>query len=306
MMLRAQYLIGKDNALSDEPILRVHTHLTTAQRLLFTLVSLVCYGLWYLVLTSANVPAEHRISTSLLLKQPSYAIGLVVIGIPLLSVLSSLAVGRVRFEAGLFCALIGLVVLPARGGDIRNTLLEAGSGAVFIRLAIESAALLGAIVATYFILLRLEPTRLLAPREPQTDKDPDTLGDRVTAVIAQAVCTLIIAMLLGQSPAKGQALATACVAGLLSSMMIHQTYAVRGSIWYVSGTMLGGIAAYLYCAYNPVGAQIGAVRGFASGAAQSLPLHYASLGAAGAIFGYWVSVIWRGAKLAKEAEAQTA
>lgn len=298
-------MLGKDNAVSEAPILLVHTHLTTVQRLLFTLVSLICYALWFAVLTSANIPAEHRISTSLLLKQPGYGIALVVIGIPLLSVLGSIAVGRIRFEAGLFCALIGLVVLPARGGDIRNTLLDAGSGAVYLRLAIETAILLAAIVASYVILLRLESTKLLAFREPQTDKDPDTTGDRVTALIAQAVCTLIIAMLLGQSPAKGQAMATACIAGMLSSMMIHQTYAVRGSIWYVAGTMLAGIAAYLYCAYNPVGAEIGAVRGFAAGAAQSLPLHYASLGAAGAIFGYWVSVIWRGAKLAKEAEAET-
>jgi hypothetical protein len=214
-----------------------------------------------------------------------------------------LLVGRIRFEAGLFCCLIGLITLPAHGGDIRNALLSNGPG-VYITLAIESLLLGISIIATCVILDRMRTGRLLAPPAIASEGDPDTMTDRITAVLVQALVTIALLTILCQSPAKGQTLATACMASMLAAMLVHQIYVVRGSIWYIAGTMLASVIAYIYTGLmSPGGAEIGATGGFVAGAARPLPLHYATLGCAGAIFGYWSSLVWHAAKKAKELES---
>jgi hypothetical protein len=71
--------------------------------------------------------------------------------------------------------------------------------------------------------------------------------------------------------------------------------------------MLAGVIAYLYTAmFNPAGHAVGEVRGLLAGAARPLPLHYASLGVAGTIFGYWSSVVWHASQKAKQEETAAA
>jgi hypothetical protein len=117
-------------------------------------------------------------------------------------------------------------------------------------------------------------------------------------VLAQAVATLVLMMFLGQSPLNGQAMAAAAGAGLLGTLIIHQAYGTRGSAAYVIGTMLAGIAAYIYTHFNDTGLAIGDVRGLLAGPARSRPLHSATAGVAGTIFGYWISVVWKANRLA--------
>ncbi len=279
--------------------------LTNVQKLLLAAGAVICYGLWHALRTSLGLPTYPGITTSLT-TQPFIAWAILIIGIPLISLLISTLVGRVRAEAGLFCCAIGLVSLPAHGGDIRNALLDAGSPAIYARLAIE-AAVLGAIwIGASLLFERLAGKGLLAPSTNKSD-EPDTLGDRLTVVVLQALAMLVVLMLLCQSPVKGQALATACLAGVVSSALIHQSHAVRGSVWYIAGTMLAGVIAYLYTGlFSAAGHQIGDVRGLLAGPSRVLPLHYATLGIAGAIFGYWTSITWHAAKKAKAAEAEAA
>jgi len=277
---------------------------TTAEKLLFGIGAVLCYGIWHALTTWLGLPAYARVSGSLM-TQPVIGWVLVIVGIPVISVLISLLVGRVRCEAGLFCCAIGLITLPSHGGDIRNVLLDTGSAAIYTSLAIESAVLGVVWIGTSWIVDRLAGSGIVA--EPVPTDDPDTLGDCLTAVALQALATLVLLMLLCQSPLKGQTLASVCLASLIASTFIHQSYVVRGSVWYIAGTMLAGVIAYLYTGmFNPAGYLIGDVRGLLAGAARPLPLHYATMGVAGAIFGYWTSVVWHAAKKAKAIEAEAA
>jgi hypothetical protein len=277
-------------------------HLTATQKILLGVASVACLGIWYLLHTLVGIPVYPHFSAGILSDKPVIGGALALIGIPVISVLASLIVGRVRFEAGLFCCLIGLITLPAHGGDIRDALLTHGPG-VYVSLAIESLLLGIGIIATCLILDRMRTSPLLAPPAVSSDADPDTTSDRITAVIVQALVTLALLTLICQSPQKGQTLATAALASMLAAMLVHQIYVVRGSVWYIAGTMLASVIAYLYTGlFSPAGAEIGVTTGMTAGAARPLPLHYATLGCAGAIFGYWCSLIWHAAKKAKELE----
>lgn len=290
--------------MTDDGPLNPNDHpLSTPQKLALTIATIACFGIWYALHTLVGVPVYAQFSFGLLSDKPAVASLIVMLGVPLLTLVASLAVGRIRFEAGLFCALIGLITLPAHGGDIRSAVLTHGAG-VYIQLAIESLLLGISIIGTCVMLDRMRTSRLLTPPAVSTDADPDTMSDRITAVIVQALVTIALLTILCQSPAKGQTLATACIASMLAAMLVHQIYVVRGSVWYLAGTMLASVIAYLYTGLmSPAGAEIGATSGFLAGAARPLPLHYATLGCAGAIFGYWCSLVWHAAKKAKELES---
>jgi hypothetical protein len=257
--------------------------------------AVACYALWRLLLQSASIPAEPEFFASLLADQPINALLLTAVGIPLMALLASVIVGRIRFEAGLFCALIGLIYLPASGGTSRSLLLRSSGPGIYLQLAVELAVLLGIIVATHVLLRRMPGQRLLTAPSGETPKR-ESMNEGLLAMGAQTLCTLVILMFIGQSPDKGQTMAAVATAALLSTLAVHYSYAVRGGLWYVSGTLLAGIVAYIYTYFRPAGMEIGEVRGMLAGAARSLPLHYATAGAAGALFGYWTSVVWHSAK----------
>ena len=105
--------------------------------------------------------------------------------------------------------------------------------------------------------------------------------------------TLIFTMLIVQTPLKGQAIVGVGAAAMLAAMLSHYLYGVRGAAWYVAGTILAGVAGYLYNYFNPAALAIGDAKGILAGPARVLPLHYATLGVAGAIFGYWTSTVWK-------------
>lgn len=267
-------------------------HFSNVERLRLLIGALVAFGLFRLAGEWLRLPLVPQFSASLL--QDGAILGLIAVAVlfVVVTVLATVIVGRFRFEAGLFCAAVGLIAIPTRGGEITQALLSAdGSRSTYLILATEQV-LLGAIVlAGYWVqskFHRIPPA--VAPAS-----DPDTVRDRVITVVAQALCLLLLMALVGQSPAKGQALVGVGVCSLGAALLTSQAYKVRGSEWYILGTLLAGLIAYLYTFFGGAsGAAIGEVRGYLAGPARSLPLHYASLGIAGAIYGYWISMVWIG------------
>lgn len=285
---------------------RAYEHLTNLDKILLTLASIGAYGLWYIIAQLVQMPVKPHEWASIISGGPWIGIPALALGMVMIAFLATLLMGRIRFEAGLFCCAIGLVVIPARGGTIQDALLNAGTSSLYISLAIETAIVGAIIVGTYLLIQIAKPGFVLPPLR-SSDEDPDTTSDRVTVVIAQAVCTLVMLMILCQSSDKGQTLAGVCLGAMLSAMFMHQTYVVRGAIWYIAGTMLAGAVAYVFTGlFSPSGFEIGEVRGLLAGAARPLPLHYASLGVAGTIFGYWSSTVWHAAKKARVVETQAA
>lgn len=279
-------------------------HFTNLERLRLLIGVLVAYGAFRGIGELTRAPLVPGFSASLV--QDEAILGLIGIAIAfvLVTAVTTLIAGKFRFEAGLFCAAFGLIAVPTRGGTITDAILMAdGARGVYFLLAIETVLLSAILYAGYFVQQRFNRR----PAAVAPAKDPDTRGDRITVVGVQALTTLVLLMLVGQSPAKGQALIGIGVCSLLAALMTHQGYKVRGSQWYVAGTMLAGVIAHVYTGLSGAdGANIGEVRGWLAGAARSLPLHYASLGAAGAIYGYWISMVWLGPPAAEKPAAAKA
>ncbi|GIW76372.1 MAG: hypothetical protein KatS3mg104_1435 [Phycisphaerae bacterium] len=270
--------------------------LTTFQKVWLTVISLLCYGIWYTLHTRMGLPVYPGFSAGFLGDKPFIGSLLVLVGIPVVTCLASLVTGRIRFEAGLFCCTVGLISLSVHGGDVRQALLDNGP-VVYIRFALESVILGTSLVAAYLILQKRLPLGIAWRATEPDSPDPDTPSDRITVVVVQALVMMCLMTILCPSPQKGQALGMVGLSGALASMIVHHVYKVRSSFWYLCGTMLASIVAYLYTGlFSPGGASIGVTTGWVAGAARALPLDYASLGVAGTVFGYWTSRVWQESK----------
>ncbi|MGC4031780.1 MAG: hypothetical protein QM754_08620 [Tepidisphaeraceae bacterium] len=185
--------------------------------------------------------------------------------------------------------------MPTHGGDFRQALIDATGPAIYLRMAVELLLLASAIAAAYLTLgigrssePKLnpdDPANLPAPEE----KSADTALDRLAAVGIQTIVVLALLSFFGKSPLKGQALCGLALASGLAGWITYKTRQVEGSVWSVAGTLLAGLIAYGYSFAQPDGFAIADVKHALSGAAYSLPLHYASAGVAGAIYGYWTA-----------------
>ena len=61
--------------------------------------------------------------------------------------------------------------------------------------------------------------------------------------------------------------------------------------WYWVGPILVGLIGYIGCYMNPHGWELGQPTGTFAPLARPLPICYASFGMAGALFGYWMSMV---------------
>ena len=278
------------------PPLHANAPLTTADKVVLTAVAVGCYVVWYYIYKTCGLPNIPQIS-SLLLHQGFVGVVITAILMPVLAVVCTAGLGRIRPEAGVFCATLGLLALPTHGGDIRNALLDAGSFNVFLTMAIEQI-LLWIIVGGSLLAAESLGHRLHA-KFTETEEG-ETTSDRLTVIGSQAAAVLILMAFVGQSPVKGQAMVGLGVAAMGSAILIHQSYKLAGAFWYVTGTMLAGLVAYLWGRFTQSGADIGDVSGWLAGPARSLPLHYASIGAGGTIYGYWISMTWEETKQVPE------
>jgi len=88
----------------------------------------------------------YRLSASLM-QQPAVAVLLMALAVVFFAAtLVGLAIaGTVRFDAGIFCACLGMMVLSLRGGTMRDVLFQASDRNVFWMLAVE-AGVLGLII----------------------------------------------------------------------------------------------------------------------------------------------------------------
>ena len=273
----------------SDGLLRVPANLSTAQRVLLAATAVAAFALGGSALALVGLPAVPGIS-ALLLAQSWYAWPAATSVLVLLTLLARPIVGRVRFDAPVFCAACGLLVLPVRGGDARNALLDAGSAGVYVKMAVEQALLAGSLLLAYAALYR----RPVTAAEGASGEIVDTANDRLWTIGMQAALMLALLGVLALSPLKGQVLLSAALAGGVAAAVTHKSYRVHGSIWYAAGTMLCGLIAYAWTYLHPDGVRLGDVAGLLAGPARVLPLHYATAGIAGTIYGCWLAQIWAG------------
>jgi hypothetical protein len=108
-------------------------------------------------------------------------------------------------------------------------------------------------------------------------------------MVSQAVVTALILMVVCQSEAKNQALASAAIAGLVGSVVAYKYAPTRPSFWFWIGPILTGLVGYLLAAMGQdTNLNIGVPTGTFAALARPLPVDYAGAGVAGAILGYWM------------------
>ena len=204
---------------------------------------------------------------------------------------ATLLLGKLRYDAGLFSACIGLAALSNRGGTIAMQLRSAGRSSIYITLSIETILLLGVLVVAWQLLSLLTRRGWLAPEPPALEgEEAFDFTQALIATLIQAAISAILLMVLVQADNKKQVMASVLVASLIGALAAHQVSPLRVSVPYWIGPFIVALIGYLWAIKSPGHWQIGTP---ANPLAAASPLDYASLGTAGAIFGYWISRQWR-------------
>jgi hypothetical protein len=237
-----------------------------------------------------ELPALPGFDGSLFL-QPFPAAAFLIIAVLVLvsTLVGTVLAGAVHFEAGLFAAAFGMIVVSLRCGTIQSVLFEAGgNGSVYGRLIVE-LIILGLILAVAWLMLR-QLARLVHGSDPTPVPSESSILNNLTATVAQAVVTGVIVLIFCQASAKNQCLASVAIASMIGSILAHKYAPTRPSTWYWAGPLVVGIIGYALAAAGQVtGLATGTPTGMFAPLARPLPIDYASLGVAGAIFGYWTS-----------------
>jgi hypothetical protein len=248
--------------------------------------------------------------------EPSPLVATLVVAAALLVsvLLATLIAGTVRFDAGLFCAALGMTALSIRGGHIGDVLRQAGpsgSPVIFVHLALELVVLYALVALAWSVLWALHTGGHLKAdefRDGIEDTD-EPLIFNISALAMQAGVMILGMMLLAQSDAKAQALAAVGISSFIGACAAYYMYPISASAWLWVGPMIVGIAGYIF-AYLTLGHgdllwKTGQLNFALAPLARPLPLDYATAGPAGAILGYWLSRRWHRQRLTESAAPES-
>ncbi len=272
----------------------VWTACSTRDRVLLGAGSITSFGIFWTVAGLFSFPQFRGFDASLM-AQPSPVVILIVTAVVLVAcvILTSFFAGIAHFEAGLFCAAVGLSALSMRGGSIRYTLLDSPGGSVFLKLLVELVLLFVFVGLGWVALQVLRDMRLLRA-EPHGDDDLDAMpGQGALALGTQIVLMVILMLLFAQTDRKAQVIWSVALAAGLAALGAHSLFPARPSAWFWVTPLIVGTIGYLFAWAGGNNLPGGAVGGLMPQLARPLPLDYASAGVAGSIFGYWTSRRWQ-------------
>jgi hypothetical protein len=258
------------------------------ERITLTVGSLLCVVgmLWLSKLL--HIPATP-LAAGALLQQPSWLIALAMVWIVLIggSALCSIFASAEHFEAGLFCAAIGISVLSGRLGPMRYALFSASGPSIYLTMALE-LVLIYLAVAIAWMLLHGGSRSGWLPAETSLGPD-EPIDQKLLAMVMYIVVMIVLMLLLCRSDDKKQALASVAVASYLAALAAHQFVPAQPSAWFLIGPLIVGVIGYVGEFVSPTTWMIGDAQGYFSALAHPLPLDYASLAVAGTLLGYWTS-----------------
>jgi len=274
---------------------------TIRMRLAVAVAMVLCMVACLTVSRATAVPLPAIFDASLL-RQPSPVMAMVVVAISFVgcATLVSLALGRWRPEAGLFTASVGLAVYAIRGGSMTQTLQYASGRSVFLQLMVELVLLYVLVAIAVAIGCKLSGNAGSPPAE--ADEDPElternALNQKLLAVAVQVVVMGVVLMLLGQGESKKQAMWAVGLAAYVGAVGAHWAFPIRRGEWLAAAPLFVGVFGYAMAFVRPPQIAIGIVQ---QPLATALPLHYVSMGIAGAVLGHWMSRKWQEEALAKE------
>lgn len=281
---------------------------TVRDRILLTIGSVACIVVFLWLSGAFGIPA-HPYSQGSLLAQPSPIAALLVTLVALVAcvLLASVVASVVHFDAGLFCATIGLLGLSVRVGPLRYVLMYSRGPHVFLTLCAELLLLFAFVGIAWGVLWALRGRGFLTSDVTRDGLHPedDKPGHHILATLTQAVTTAILVLLLAQTDEKAQVIAAVGVASMLGTLAAYSLFPVSPSAWYWVGPLAVGLLGYGFAYVNADATwTMGKVSGPFAPLGRPLPLDYAGAGTAGALLGYWTSRRWQRIKEAEMAEAR--
>ncbi len=283
---------------------------TVRDRILLAIGSIGCIFVVLWLTGAFGIPAHPHFQGSLLV-QPSPVVALIVTLVGLIGcvLLASVVTSIVHFDAGLFCAAIGLLGLSVRGGPLRYVLMYSPGPRVFLILCAELMLLFAFVGIAWGVLWALRGRGLViddVTRDGLHEED-NKPGHHILATLMQAVTMTVLVLLLAQTDEKAQIIAAVGVAAMLGTLAAHSLFPVSPSAWYWAGPLAVGLIGYGLAYVNAdVTWTIGKVSGHFAPLGRPLPLDYAGAGTAGALLGYWTSRRWQRTKEAEAASSAVA
>lgn len=264
-------------------------------RILLTIGSVACYALFWWLSRQFDVPDEPGYGVSLLLGQSVFgALVMVLAGLVLAVILGTVIAGRVRYDAGLFCAGLGLMAVTIRGGTLVDVLHDRPMASTYLVLALEAIILWALVAVASWVIRRLRGIWFLRDPHLPLEIDVDrvdwawTTAHHVVALVMQVVVMGLVVMLLCQSADKAQALVSVFVGAMIGTMLAGNYYAeIRRPAYACAGPAVVAVIGYLWAYFSPGGLAIGHT---GHALARPLPLDYLSAGSAGAILGAWAGM----------------
>lgn len=263
------------------------------ERILLILVVALSLLVTLALSSLAGIPRVPGYSGSLLLQlSPVLAVVVAFASLLVSGSIGTLIGARVHREAGIFAAGAGLSVLAVRCGSVAP-LLHAKRESLYSVLAAEMAVLgilyaVVGVIAGYLL-------RGKATGQPTVDKT----GNGLKALGLQVLSTAVAMFLFARGADKKTALAAAGISGFAGSLVAHGFAPSDNAHWYWPGPLIAGLLGYIWAMLSP-GAW-SAIGVPANGLAAATPLDYASLGVAGAVWGFWMSQRWAAERAAQQA-----
>jgi hypothetical protein len=264
-----------------------------------------------------RVPAAPGFGGSMLGAASPTVSFLVVAAALIVSVMvGTLIAGRVRFDAGLFCAMLGMIALSVRSGTVgdvlRTTADTTGGATVFVGFAGELILLYAVLGLAWSVLWLLHRQDLLKADQFRdgVEETEDAAWIKVCATVMQAAGTALCMLLLVQTDSKTQVLWSLAVASFAGAALAHFLYPVSPSPWLWVGPLLVGLVGYVtaYMKLDPsdVTWRTGQLHFPLAALVRPLPVDYLTAGTAGAVLGYWVSRKWHQQQVDESAEGAAA
>jgi hypothetical protein len=281
--------------------------LTRRQKAQLALGAVIAAILTWWLSRAVHVPSYPGFSASLL-GQPSpvLAIVLAFVVAAVGACVGALLCGGVRYDAPLFCAAVALSVLSFRGGSMRNVLLSATGRDVYLRLAIEVVLLFGAVLIAWLIQRALVG-RLLRSEEhyDHLAVHPASPADGVRATGLGVAIMAGVCLILVQADDKAQAMIAVGAGAMLAATFARRLVPVGPVTWFAAIPIVTGVIGYVGTyLLDPSGWSLGQTRGMLAPLARPLPLDYASVGVACAVWGYWLGRHGQVEQLAAEMDEQ--
>lgn len=274
--------------------------LLRAQLALLAAVALAGAAFWW-VGEWIGMPRHRGSNASVLLQPLPSAKALAVCGTLLVTAtVTTLLAGRVRYDAGWACTAIGLYSLRLRGGPISSAISDRPTE-VFLTLAVE-LALLGAILAVAWGVLHTLRERgsafkslrrvleLPEARARLADRKAaaESLDQKILALVMSAAVMAVMMLILCRSGSRAQVFFAVGISAYMAVWVTHGLIPTRPAIWFWAAPVLCGVVGYLWAWMNTSPAQlaIGEPGGTLAALARPLPLDYASIGIAAALWRY--------------------